>query len=221
MKYVKMLGLAALAATALVAVMAASASANAKVCSTQNGNPIGADCKAGHGKVYNGPVSASLTPGTGGATFAEGPIHVACSTSSASGTITNGATGTGNITSVTFAGCSSILGPCTWSASASAANPFPATTTTHGLVEDTRGWMDVSNITLQHTCIGITCKYDKPISSSEITLDGSDVAGAARLTVNVLLTLETGQPGFCGTAGDPLRWTATYTINTPSTLMIE
>jgi hypothetical protein len=220
MRYVKMLGLAALAATALVAVMAASASANARVCSTTNGNPVGANCEAGHGKIYNGPIGVSLTPGTGGVDLS-GAITVNCGTSNVSGTFTNGATGTGQITSWTFSGCSSILGSCTASTTASAANPWPVTWTTDGEVGSTRGWLDLSNATGQFTCAGVTCKYDKPVSNNEITLDGSDVAGGARLTIDMHWTLEPGQPSPCGHVGSPFTLEGTYTVISPSTLMVE
>jgi hypothetical protein len=217
MKYMKMLGLVTLAVTAMMAVIATSASASARVCSTSG---TGAACEGtSHGKVYTGALSASLAAGTNA--VLTGSITVTCKKSTASGKITNGETGTGNIESVTFTECTAgILGACTASTKASAASPFPATATTDELKTSTNGWLDVSKITAEFTCVGQTCKYEKSASTNEITIDGSDNV-TAKLTMNLKLTLEPKQPELCGPEDTTYTWEATYTVTTPGNVIIE
>jgi hypothetical protein len=212
MKYAKMIGLAALAVLALMAVVAASASANAKVCSTEG---TGTACKAGHGKVYKGAVSSHLTAGKS-AILESGFIKVTCTESSAGGEITNGETGTGKITSLTFGSCSSGLGACTAKTTASAGNPWPATVTTDTPgVENTNGLMDVSNVTGEFTCAGVTCKYIS--NSASATVDGSDTNPEITAS-KVALTREEGSSGLCSATA---TWSGEYQITTPKTLFVE
>jgi hypothetical protein len=216
MKYMKMLGLAALAVTAMMAVMATSASASAKVCSTAG---TGAACEGtSHGKVYTGALAASLAAGTNA--ILTGNLTVTCKKSTASGKVTNGETGTGNVESVTFTECSAgIFGACTAFTKASAASPFPATATTD-VAGSTNGWFDVSKITGEFTCVGQTCKYEKTASNNEITIDGSDTT-TAKLTANVKLTLEPKQPEICGAEDATATWEATYSVTSPDNIIIE
>jgi hypothetical protein len=217
MTYMKMLGLAALAVTAMMAVIATSASASARVCSTSG---TGAACEGtSHGKVYTGALSASLAAGTNG--ILTSGTTITCKKSTTSGKVTNGETGTGNIESVTFTECSAgILGACTTSSNASAANPFPTTATRDEEKPTNNGRWDVNKVTFIFTCVGQTCKYEKAASNNEITIDGSDTT-TAKLTANVKLTLEPEQPELCGAKDATAIWEATYSVTSPDNIIIE
>jgi hypothetical protein len=224
MKHVKIIGLAALAVMAFMAVAASSASASAKVCSTEG---TGTACEAGHGKVYNGTIKATvLSPGAVLTATNSSGVSVAtvtCTGSEAEGQVTNGATGTGNITKLTFTGCSSpSCETVTASSSASAASPWPATaTTTIPGTSNTNGIMDVTNPTGSFVCrqffIPVTCKFKT--SSAQVHITGSDSPEGARMVAtNVALSIEEGPESLCGAKAD---WSATYKVVTPKTLMIE
>jgi hypothetical protein len=224
MKLVKAFCLAAMAALALTAVIAASASANAKVCST---GAAGAACKAGHGNVYKGVVKGSvLSPGavlTATNSSGTSVATVTCTGSEAEGEITNGETGTGKITKLTFTSCSSpSCETVTASSSASAATPWTATaSTTIAGTENTNGIMTVSNATGSFICrqffVPVTCRFTA--TSAKVHITGSDVSEGARMVANnIPLAIEEGPESLCGAKAD---WTATYKITTPKTVMIE
>jgi hypothetical protein len=217
MRCIKTLGLAALAATALIALVASSASA-ARVCSTSG---IGETCNASHGKVYTGTIIAknsgnvvvtATNPDNTTFTVTASEIH---------GDITNGSTGVGRIDRLTATGGSSAFcfGTLTGSTTASTTSPWSMTvsTTIEG-VENTNGIMTIASGGLKFTCgfPAVECVYS--FSNAKLHIDGSDTVGAARLTVNVLLTKTSGPEFTCGTSAD---WTGTYNITTPTTLMIE
>src|SRR3954454_18170493 len=180
MKYLKIIGLTAFAAMALMAVGASSASA-AKVCSTTAGSPAGAACKAGHGNVYNGPIVAKNVGNVILTVFNasnEDINTVTCTGSEAGGSITNGETGVGNLTKLTFTGCSSnICSSVSATTTASTTNPWSSSVRTdvEG-VENTNGIMTTNNVTGQFICtflgFPVTCKYEA--ASAETTVDGHD-----------------------------------------------
>jgi hypothetical protein len=219
MKYFKVFGLAALAAMALVAFAASSASA-ATICSTAG---KGTACKSGHGNQYTGEVHAvNIGNVVLLATNAEGKVinTVTSTSSTVQGTITNSEEGTGDITSLTFAGLSSSLcSSVTASTTASTTNPWPVTVATDGATENTNGIMSTSNVTGSFTCtflgLPVTCKYKT--AKAETTIDGSDTEPKVTAT-NVPLEWEEGNQSVCGVKAD---WSGTYKITTPSSLFIE
>jgi hypothetical protein len=217
MRYMKILGLVTLAVTAMMAVIATSASASARVCSTSG---TGAACEGtSHGKVYTEALAASLAAGTNA--ILTGALTVTCKKSTVGGKITNGETGTGNIESMTMNECSAgILGACTISSNASAANPFPATATTDGEKTTNNGSLDIDRMTILFTCLGQICRYEKAVSNSEVTLDGSDTT-TAKLTANIKLTLEEKAPELCGQADSTAVWEAFYSVTNPDNIIIE
>lgn len=220
MKSLKIIGLAAIAATALMAMAASSASA-AKICSTSG---TGTACNSGHGKVYSGTLvgknSGNVTLAVTNA--AGGVIHtVVVTTSEIGGSITNGDTGAGNLTKLTFTGASSTL--CTnvtVASTASAANPWPFTVTTESGTENTNGTMTISNVTISFSCmflgVPVTCKYSNVKVPAGI--DGSDTA--PKVTVSgAALELEGGNnASVCGIIAD---FSATYNLTTPTSLFVE
>jgi hypothetical protein len=217
MKYVKMLGLAALAAMAVMAVGAASASASAKVCSTTSVG--GVACKAGHGTVYKGKIVAKVNA-TGAVLTATNPDNttVKCTESTAEGEITNGETGTGKITKLTFGTCSSSFCFGTMTATSPAGWPATATTTIPG-TENTNGIMDVTinGFAGKFSCTfpETVCEYSAAVPQLHVT--GSDNAPVITAT-NIKLTKIAGPEFTCGKEGD---WSGTYNVSTPSSLFIE
>ena len=220
MKYVKIMGLAALAAMALMAVVASSASASAKVCSTAGtAPPTGVACLANHGNVYNGKVVAKVNA-SGAILTATNPDNttVKCTESVAEGEITNGATGTGKITKLTFAGCSSAFCFGTLTATSPAGWHATATTTTAGVI-DTNGIMDVTinGNAGKFVCSfpSTTCEYSA--TTPQLHIKGSDTA-PQMVATNISLTKTVGPEFTCGTSAD---WSGTYNVTTPTSLFIE
>jgi len=221
MKYLKIIGLVALAAMALTAVIASSASA-ATVCSTSG---TGGACGAGHGNVYKGSIvgknsgNVVLT-----VTNAEGKAinTVTCTSSEAAGEITNGETGAGKLTKMTFSSCNSnVCGTVTVTTSASTTNPWASSVTTEVAgVQNTNGTMTTEGVTGSFTCsffgFPVTCRYKTAKAETKVT--GSDTE-PKMVANNVPLELEEGgNATVCGTKSD---WTGTYTLTTPSSLFIE
>jgi hypothetical protein len=221
MKYMKMLGLAAVAALALMAVVGAgTASAAAVVCST-TGETANATCTtAGSKQVKNGQaIDATLKPGTV-AELTSTFDNVKCSTSTVAGQVTNGGTGAGDIESMTFSSCTdSFGGTCTADTSASSANKWPATTTAHqnnaetGEKHDGNGTMTVTNITGKFSCPIGTCRYTA--SSATTTVTGGEPATVTATKVS-LNREEVSSFGCSATA----TWSGTYTVTTPNSLWL-
>jgi hypothetical protein len=222
MKYIKVIGLAAIAILAMMAVVAASASANAKVCSTSG---VGPACGAGHGNEYTGTVEASLTPGKSAtltATNSSGSSvsTVTCTSSVVKGSVTNSSTGTGQITSMTFANCSSAAcTKVTASTTASAAVPWHVTmtTTVPGTV-NTNGIMDVSKVKGKFVCEGsifgnVTCEYEAATASAHVK--GGEPAEVT--ATNIPLTRTAGIAFLCGEVGD---WSGEYVVTNPKSVFI-
>jgi hypothetical protein len=223
MKYVKIIGLMAVAAMALTAMFAASASANSKTCSTaaSTHTPTTA-CGAGHGNVYQGAFDATLEAGTQAVLTATNPDNttVKCTESTVQGTIANGTTGTGTITKLSFGGCSSgfcsLLGGKVTAEGTTYPWASTATTTTAG-VNNGNGTLDVTNAAGKFVCSAgpTVCEYTAATASVDIT--GSDTAPTAKAT-NVALTKTVGPEFTCGTTGD---WSGAYIVTTPSSFWVE
>jgi hypothetical protein len=213
MKYVKMMGLAALAALALTAVIGAG-TASAKICSTEG---TGEACGGTHGKVYTGEIHAVNETN---AVLTSGFITVTCTTSTIQGTVT-GATTSGNITAVTFSGCSANTGgTCTAKTTASEANKYPAKAF-HGAAAPNAN-MTVTNVTGEFTCTvfgsTVVCKYTATDAggANEILIKGSDTAPTVEAT-SVKLTKDEGSSGLCSSTA---TWTAKYSVTTPKSLVV-
>jgi hypothetical protein len=230
MKYVKMFGLAVMAAAALMAFAAGTASAEtgAIICSTAPGN--GEPCKSGHGEQYDGTIHATLQTGKSAtlkATNSSGSVvsTVTCTSSTVHGAVTDPANGTGHIDAMTFASCTSAAcaNGVEASSKASATNPWHSTvtTTTKG-VENTNGKMHVENVGGKFVCknafgfgFNVTCEYEAASAESDVT--GSHTTPIIHAE-NVPLTRIAGAEFVCGVKGD---WSGTYEVTTPSSLIIE
>ena len=215
MKHLKILGPAAVAALALMAAIgAASASANAVICSTE-GTIVNASCTAAGSKQLPNPATFDATLKTG--TVAELTStfdNVKCTSSTVKGT-TSGATGTGSIESMTFGGCTdSFGGACTADTSASSTNKWPitATTTTAG-VHNGNGVLHLGNITTKFSCPIGTCRY----TASTATLHISGGETATITGTKVPHTREEVSTFGCS-AG--LTWSGTYEVTSPDSLWV-
>jgi hypothetical protein len=220
MKYARTLGMLMVLVAALSAVTASSAAASAKVCSTSG---TGGACKAGHGKEYTGPIKVTLEAGTstlGQATNSSGSAvtQVTCTSSTLSGEVTNAATGTGKVTGMTFAGCTSAVcsqgititpGGFPWSAT--------ATTLTPG-IEAEKALLDATNSTTKVVCgtfAGpVTCEYTASTNSVQFTA-GEPAKGEV---INMSAAKTAGPEAICGVKED---LSGKYTTTTPTSLFIE
>jgi hypothetical protein len=218
MKHVKILGLMAVAALAVMAFVGVS-SASAKACSTTGS---GAACGAGHGNELTTETLAAASTGTRQVKLTSGFITVECD-SSLSGKEEH--EGKGTLTSLTFTNCVSSLGACTSAkANASTTNPYKVSTTGTG---EGNGTMTVTgSITGEFTCAGITCKYtagEAGGANGSIVVAGStdpetkNERAAKATASSIVLNKEEGSSGFCsGTA----IWEGPYQVSNPATLWI-
>jgi hypothetical protein len=213
MKHAKMLGLAAIAAMSLMAVVGAG-TASARICSTSG---AGVACGTGHGFEYvTGTFHADLAAGAN-TTFTSGFITVTCTTSTAHGEVTNAGTGTADIDALTFANCTDQSGnACTASSTASGTNKWHTTITSDG--SGTNGTMVMNNVTLETNCAGVSCKYmaAEAGSKGEIVVTGSDTDPKSDAT-KVPLTKDTGSNFLCSSTA---TWSWEYTFTTPTSLFI-
>jgi hypothetical protein len=207
-KYTKMLGLAAVAALALMAFVGTSgAAASAKVCSTTG---TGAACAGSHGLEYTTQPLAAST-GAGVATLTSGFARVECP-STMSGTVTHG--GSGTITALTFtvASCKSTLGACT--VAKATGLPWAATAVT-GTAPS--GTMTVSStVGGEFTCGGVNCQYSAPSAGTkgEITVKGGE---PAVVTASKVPMSKIGGSAFCSATSE---WDGVYTVSTPASLFL-
>jgi hypothetical protein len=226
MMYLKALSLTFVAALALMAfVGVSSASASGKICSTSG---VGTACAGSHGKEYTGTFDASLIETTGGkgevhGVFTSGFVTVTCSASTVTGTITNSATGTGDIEGMTFTGCVNNIngGACTWSSTASPTNKWHLTADANAATNG-NGFLTVENVQISFTCniLGAnrTCFYGsaKVGTKEEIDLFGSDTTPTVEAT-GIPMEKKVGSDGLCSATE---TWEARYGITTPSSLWI-
>ncbi|HEY8502915.1 MAG TPA: hypothetical protein VIL21_09535 [Solirubrobacterales bacterium] len=200
MKYVKMLGLLAVAAAALMA-FAASASATTVTSPT--------------GTTYTGEIHAVAI---GEPPTLHGAVTITCTSSTAKGTVeTHSSTTTahGPITSLTFTECHENI---------HVEVKKPGRLIVHTDEEEGAGkhdgtvTSDGAAILIQVTNLGISCEYTT--SETHIgTLDSSETTGGhAILTIKTAKIPRTGGSIFCGSSG---VWTGEYTVTTPSKLYIQ
>jgi len=221
-KHAKVLGVAIATALALGALVGAgSAAASARVCSTSG---TGEACAGSHGKIYSGPIKATLTATTNTtevhAMFQSNFTTTTCTGSTMEGEVTYGTAGTGVVTSLTFSGCrssGSSTNNCTFDSNASTTTPWPATWTASGK-SDGNGSMDVSNITLHYACVifGSTVNCYYTAASVNFDVFGSDTTPTIEATA-VPLVRESPSSSFCS---EKATWTGRYSIETPSSLFL-
>jgi hypothetical protein len=211
MKYLKMLGLAAIAALALTAFGAGSASAT-NLCST-NTNPC-------TGTLYGAGtnLSAKLKTGTT-AVLTNSLDTVTCTESSISGSISSntssGKNTTGTISSVTFTGCTDQNGSnCTVEVKNT---PWHAEATTETSKSNGNGKLDVKSHGTGHpeakvVCGGfLSCTFGTELATLGIT--GGNPAAVKAAGIN--LSLISGF--FCPSSA---TWDAEYEVTAPKPLYV-
>jgi hypothetical protein len=200
MKHVKIFGLAALAATALMVVVASSASATM----LYNGTPHNATTTMGVGAKLHAELE-------GTAELEAGFLTIKCTTSTFTGTITNaGSAGNpvvGTVNSLTFGSCNCGV------VKVSSGGTLEAKWTAGEAAE-----LISKSATAEVECLGTHCNYVTAAAGTRIgTLNGSTekAGGTATFTSNTALTREAGSGGLCNASA---AWKASYKVNTPDFL---
>jgi hypothetical protein len=205
MKYLKMLGLAAIAALAFAAIAGAGTASAAKLCKTAP-NKSGV-CEGGHyasGTTFEATSTNPVLTVVSGATS-----QVTCSHSTVSlkSTATEGTPGVpGEITHLGFTGCKTALGfSCTVSTTSGYTGELTSTTLT------AKGSAETSVV-----CAGfLSCKY-KP-KAAGVSLSFTAGNPAKFTATEQELELIAGGEG-CGTGA---KWDATYTLTSPTALWVS
>jgi hypothetical protein len=206
MKYVKILSLAAVAATALLAFGAGTASAT-KLCTTPNQT---ASCANAWHEPAGSVVEATLAPGssilletTGGSTM------LTCTASTIRGKTTNTAE-TGNPVIVKVEELDYTM--CT----------FPVTVVNTGEIDISHiSNTDNGTLTARGTEVTINtgffgaCTYGASAVGAHL---GTVVGGKpAKITINALVPLTKNESGLCPAE---VRWTASYVFTKPTPLYV-
>jgi hypothetical protein len=203
MKYVKMLGLAAVAAMALMA-FASSASATTLTCT----NPPGTKVTCPAGTVIDASAESSLTLHAG---FA----NITCTESTVKGQITKPGSSTetasGPIETLTFANCPNAKVVVIKKGTLEVHTDEEGVTNGNGTVTSSGAEVTVETA-------GITCTY--ATNNTDIgTLTGSSVTGStATFDINAELTRVAGNIFFCAT---PAHWEGNYKITEPDWLDVD
>jgi hypothetical protein len=208
MKYIKMLGLAAVAAMAITAFAGAASASASELCSTNTSPCTGT--KYGAGTTLEATSTSSVLTTSGG--FIN-PV-VTCTHSALKGSVTNaggkGLNVVGTINSLTFTGCTYSGGKCTMTATGTS---YLATGIATGggngilTVEKDTGGVPGASV----SCEGLlTCDY----SSSDISFSLTG-GNPAKIVANKVLLSGGAFP--CPTQAS---WTATWTVLKPSPLFL-
>jgi hypothetical protein len=209
MRYLKMLGLAALAAMAVTAVMGAGTASAAKVCTTDVAHQ-GTDLCGTHGK--HAKTNTTITA-AGTAELTSGFTTLHCK-SHVTGNIANATTGHGTIGVLDFTGCTNQEGKvCT---AATTGRPWTASV---AYTSGTNGTMTVSNVAGTFTCPSpfggnVTCNY--AAASASTTVTGSHTTPVV-VAKGVKLAKAAGSSFLCSNEAE---WHGTYHVSTPSSLAI-
>ena len=208
MKYLKTLGLAAVAATAFMALVGVgSASAHSTALCKANELP----CAAGNVIASGTSITSQLKTGTT-ATLLSSLGNVVCKKSGVSGKTTSGLglSVTGNITSVTFTECTRGGENCTVTSPASSTNPFAASILV--IPGTMNGEFTVTKPRATVKCgIFINCTF----GFESVNLEAVGGNPATVLASEVLLTFEEG--GIC--PGES-HWDAEYEVTAPNPLYV-
>lgn len=213
MKYVKMLALAAVAASALMAIVGAGSASASVLCSTNKSPcPVGQKWTAGQNIDFSLSTGTSAELKETNAPDGEGKSLDTCKSSTVEGEITNVGsateTTTGKITALTW-------GTCT----------FPTTTTQKGKLEihkiagSSNGTLtsdEATKVTINTIFFG-TCVYTVEAGKS---IGDVTEGNPAVFHANAVAHKQEGSALACPTTS---VWTATYTLTAPAgtTLSVE
>ncbi|MGN6814639.1 MAG: hypothetical protein ACTHK3_00920 [Solirubrobacterales bacterium] len=205
MKYVKILGLAAVLATALAALLGTASASATVLCKTYV-----SPCPAAWDYPANTVIHATLKPGTSLALRSTGgTLEATCAGSTIKGKTTNTGgemeTVNGNIEAFEFAECAQV----------SAATQL-GTFEIHYVGPNTTGTLTSKNAKLTFVMAGLTCTYGTGAGTSLGVME-SDETMTAELTVNA--TLNKAEGSFLCPSDSVL--TASYVITAPTPLYFK
>jgi hypothetical protein len=205
MKYLKMLGLAAVAAAALMAFLGAgTASAETTLCEKTE-DP----CQAANAVTAGETISASLAAGTK-AVLTAGEKKVECSKSGISGKVATATTPTGNVAAkdLTWSECN-----------------IPAETVTGGTIGihhhgAHNGTVTVKDFVVKTTEGFISC-YWRPTAAATGTMTAGTPATIkfTDLPVELVDTVDHNSSAFCPASTG--KWNATYQVTNPKSLFVS
>jgi len=204
------IGLAAVAALALVAFSGTSgAAASAKVCSTSG---TGAACASGHGSEYTTQHYHGESAPGGVPAYTSGFARVECP-STITGEVDHSGFFTIQSLSFAAASCTSTLGSCT----VAKATGLPWKGATAVTTTAPNGKLEIGNtIGFEWSCGGVNCQYSALSAGTrgEITVKGGE---PAVLTASKVPLSKIGGSFFCSATAE---WDAAYTVTTPSSLFL-
>jgi hypothetical protein len=215
MKYVKMFGLAAVAAMALMAFAGAGSASATVLCKVHT---LTTGCAAG-GQDYAAKTTIHATHTTGTTGILEttgGTTLVTCSESTISGETTNTGSSTttvdGPVKSFTFGGCTNTVDVI----KLGSLEIHHISGTDNGTLTAKETEVTVNGI------FGESCIYGAGAGLNLGTLVGSvttkeQPTDPAKITINTIVK-RTGGGGFCPAE---TRWTASYTVTSPSPLYVS
>ncbi|HMI81370.1 MAG TPA: hypothetical protein VK480_06235 [Solirubrobacterales bacterium] len=197
MKYVKLLGLLAIAAATL---MAFAGTASATTATSPKGT------------VYTGTYKGEAE----GQTTLHGPVTITCGQSTVEGSVEqhgSGVTTVGKVSSLTFTECNNHI-------TVLKTGTLEAHATVSGDNADGTLTSTGAEISIQLTSLGITCIYgtnNTDIGTGTLT-SSTTTGGNATVDVASAAIPRTGGSIFCGSSG---IWTGSYKVVNPSTLYID
>jgi len=203
MKYLKMLGLAAVAAAALMAfVGAGSASATTLTCT----NPPGTKVVCPAGTTIDATAGSSLN-------LKAGFANITCTESTVHGKTTNTGSSTetvkGHIEGLTF-------GKCNATVTVIEKGTLEIHTDQEG-VTDNNGTLTGSGSVVTVATGGISCTYATNNTDLGTVKGSTSTGGIATMIINAELTKSAG--GFL--CANPAHWEGSYEITTPAWLDVD
>lgn len=201
MKFLKMLGLAAVAAAALMAFAGAGPASATVVCKTQ---PTAGVCPSEWDYPVGTKGKASLAAGTSAALqTTAGEVLVTCTASTVEGTSENtgGATSTvkSTLTALTWSGCSSTVKTLN-----------PGTGELHWIAGTNNGTLTTFNTLVTVNIFGVSCSYGTGAAGTDM---GTTIGGnPGHLAVNTAINKQEG--GFLCPA--TARFSAEYVATEPT-----
>lgn len=208
MKYLKMFGLAAMAAMALMAFAGAgSASATTLTCT----NPPGTKVVCPKGTEIDASVEAETIKLTGTST-------ITCTEGTVKGHIENPGSSTetasGKTTEVTFP-----VAHCPNCSAVEVTNGTLEIHTDEEGVTNNNGTLTGSGFTAHLNCFGVTCNYITGNNLDLGTVTGSSTTGGlATIHIDATLTKETGSSFLCTNTA---TWEGSYNITSPTWLDVD
>jgi hypothetical protein len=204
MKYVKMLGLAAVAAAALMAFVGAG-TASATVLCTSPPDASG-NCPAGAAYAAETTIHATLEPGTS-AELRAGFATITCTESTVHGKTANagGAAETvrGPIETLSFNSCNATVNVTTG-----------GELEIHPIGHTGNGTLTSKGAVAHVSTLGTTCTY----GTQNAVKDIGTLTGGAEPTLHANVNLEKIAGGFL--CANPASWTASYIVTSPHALYV-